>query len=56
MFTRTASPIATLWGLLILPKHRESPALDMVTERLRYLERDAAEAHKQSLRVADQLE
>ena len=40
-----------LWcGVVGDPSSRKSPALDMVTERLRYLERDAAEAHIQSLR------
>lgn len=40
-----------LWcGVVGDPSSRKSPALDMVTERLRYLERDAAEAHKQCLR------
>ena len=40
-----------LWcGVVGDPSSRKSPPLDQVTERLRHLERDGAEKHKQDLR------
>jgi hypothetical protein len=41
-----------LWcGVVGDPSSRKSPALDQVTERLRYIERDNAEQHKEDLRA-----